>query len=421
MMNSSDDALGQAFSEVGPFKLRRAIERLREGLFDPVAVRLLTAHEKHLNEAMDRAFAKVDEGKAPHLCVVGAYGQGKSHSLTYIQDRALREGFAASMINLDPREIPFRDLGQVYRALMAGLKLPGKVDSFTSKWKAWAEDKNGAKEEATGSLADLLPEEIPHFFKCVLVAIAQKSLAQKSISLPDKQKNSKKHAGFRPREFPYLLSRAINGEPVPTARMRDAFKYRQVSFYKEGSLVCRGSEPFLNMIRGLASLFRKIGYRGWVVLFDEAESISQAQVFARSRSYKLLDRMFSPEAGTAAELFPVFAFTDDFFERVKQEDYGRARIREDMEIPYFERNYAEAWQGLNLYRLHDLSKEEWKELSRKLIRLHATAYGWSPPEPRMQEAMARRLDELRSQETRLKLKALVDQLDLAQQEMLFAT
>jgi hypothetical protein len=411
---SEDDPLAHGLAGIDDFQLRRAVERLREGLFDPLAVRLLTAHEKLLNEAVERGFREIDASKAPHLCIVGAYGQGKSHSLTYIQDRALRENFAVSMINLDPREIPFHDLKQVFRALMAGLRLPGGVenDSFISRFKAWAEAHETQEKESSGSLVDVLPNEMPHFFKCVLTA-----MAQKSISLPERQKKSKKHAGFRPREFPYLLARALNGEPVPLSRMRDVFKYRQVAFYKEGSLACRGTEPFLRMIRGLASLFRRMGHRGWVLLFDEAESIAQAQVFARGRSYSLLDRMFSPETHVEG-LFPVFAFTEDFFEKVRQEDYDRVRIRGEMEIPYFERNYADGWRDLNVYRLHDLSKQEWRELSDKLIDLHARAYRWSPPEPRMREEMAGRLDELHNQETRLKLKALVDQLDLVQQENL---
>ena len=56
------------------FALRRAIERLREGLFDPVAVRLLTAHETQLNRAVDRGFKAADRDETPHLCVCGSYG-----------------------------------------------------------------------------------------------------------------------------------------------------------------------------------------------------------------------------------------------------------------------------------------------------------------------------------------------------------
>jgi len=43
----------QLLESAGNFKLRRAVERLREGLFDPFGVRLLTAHEAQLNSIFD--------------------------------------------------------------------------------------------------------------------------------------------------------------------------------------------------------------------------------------------------------------------------------------------------------------------------------------------------------------------------------
>jgi len=396
--------MGEMLNGETGFHLRRAVERLREGLFDPVAVRLLTAHEDRLNGAVDRGFRAIDQGTAPHLCICGAYGQGKSHSLTYIQDRALREGFVTSMVNLDPREVPFHDLRQVYRALMANLRFPEAETSLIAQWRAWADGQMGE------GLDDLLPEEMPHLFRSILVGIAQKT-----VSLPERKRRFKKYADYRPREFPHLLSRAFAGHVVPVHRLRHAFKYRQVAFYREASLTCRGSEPYLQMVRGLAQLLRKMGYRGWVLLFDEGESISQVRITSRSRSYRMLDRMLSPEISVRF-LYPVFAFTDDFFQKVEEEEYDRVRVRGGLEIPYFEKNYADAWKGLTHYRLQDLSQTEWDGLAEKLMYLHARAYRWEPPDAQVRREMAERLSDMQGQETRYKLKALVDQLDLAHQE-----
>ena len=396
--------MGEMLNRETGFHLRRAVERLREGLFDPVAVRLLTAHEDRLNGAVDRGFRAIDEGKAPHLCICGAYGQGKSHSLTYVQDRALREGFVTSMVNLDPREVPFHDLRQVYRALMANLRFPDTETSLIAQWRAWADGQMGE------GLDDLLPEEMPHLFRSILVGIAQET-----VSLPDRKRRFKKYADYRPREFPHLLSRAFAGHVVPVHRLWHALKYRQVAFYREASLTCRGSEPYLQMVRGLARLLRKMGYRGWVLLFDEGESISQVRITSRSRSYQMLDRMLCPEIPVRS-LYPVFAFTDDFFQKVEEEEYDRVRVRGDLEIPYFEKNYADAWKDLTLYRLQDLSQSEWEDLAEKLMHLHARAYRWGPSDAQVRREMAERLSDMQGQETRYRLKALVDQLDLAHQE-----
>ncbi|MCK5438129.1 MAG: DUF2791 family P-loop domain-containing protein, partial [Desulfobulbaceae bacterium] len=295
------------------FKLRRTVERLREGLFDPFGVRLLTAHERQLNKIFDQGVHALEKNKPAHLCVCGAYGQGKSHSLTYIRQMALEQGFVASQINLDPREIPFHDFRQVYRALVSQISFPDNESSLVKWWKDRVnEQKKSWKNNKAGPL-DLIPESMPHFFKAVLTA-----LAQDNMELSKRKKGLKKHAAFRPREFPWLLANALNGEALPVFRLRHAMRYRQVLFYKEASLVCKGWEPYFEAIRALAVMFQKMGYKGWVLLFDEGESIAQLRVNIRRKSYHILDRFFSP-ASPMPGLYPIFAFTDDFFMRVQGE------------------------------------------------------------------------------------------------------
>ncbi len=388
------------------FHLRRAVERLREGLFDPIAVRLLTARESRLSKTIDRDFQKLDQNKVPHLCICGAYGQGKSHSLNYIQDLALRENFVTSLINLDPREIPFHDMRRVYHALIASLRFPDTDTSLAARWRAFADSL--PPENFETQVAPLLHREMPHLFRSVLTA-----MAQKTVSLSERQRGTKKHVSYRPREFPYLLSRALVGDVVPVYRLRHALKYRQVDFYKDASLTCKGAEPYLQMIRGLGQLFQMMGYRGWVLLFDEGESIAQVRVTSRSRSYQNLDQMLFPEVASSS-VYPIFAFTDDFFQKVDEEEYDRVRIRNEEELPYFEKDYASAWTGLSRYLLHDLSPNEWQMLIEKLMHLHASAYQWQP-DADVQREMTRRLSHMQGQETRYRLKGLVDELDLAHQ------
>jgi ribosome modulation factor len=388
------------------FERRRAVERLRDGLFDPLAVRLLTAHEERLRRAADRGLKAAAAGKGAHLCVTGPYGHGKSHSLAWIHGRALEQGYAASLVNLDPREVPFHDLSQVYRAVFANLQLPDSPGSFAARWRAWASD------EAKGAeLAETLPEQMPHLFRATLVAMAQRTLpkSERKTSIP-----------LGPRTFPALLERALAGEPVPLQTYRAVLRLRQVPFVDAGSLRNIGSEPYLLMLRSLAELLRTMGYRGLVTLFDEGESILAGRVTQRSRSYELLDRFFRPER-QAPGLFAVFAFTEDFFRQLEAEDFDRVQVRAESETPFFARDYAAAWRKLEVYRLDELSRKDWQELAGKLLRLHTQAYGWKPDEARTLGNLMQRVDEMAGEETRLRLKALVDALDVLQQERLFGT
>ncbi len=395
----------------GNFKLRRAVERLREGLFDPLGVRLLTAHETQLNKTFDSGVRLLDENRSPHLCLCGSYGQGKSHSLTYLKQQALKQGFVTSQIDLDPREIPFHDFRQVYRALLSQISFPDNSLSLVKWWKKWALEQKIVEKCTPGDRLKIIPQSMPHLFKAVLTALTRENMV-----LSQRQKALKRHSNFRPREFPWLLANALNGNPLSMPRLRQALRYREVSFYKEASLTCKGWEPYFQMVCSLAEMFRNAGFKGWVLLFDEGESIVQRGVNIRRKSYAVLNRLLFPDSPHPG-LYPIFAFTDDFFMQVQREDYARIGLRNQPEAPYFATNYAEAWQSLTLYRLNDLSASKWTTITEKLIYLHAKAYNWQPSESEIRGKTAKILTDTRGQEARFKIKALIRQLDLDQQKI----
>ncbi|HKK90778.1 MAG TPA: BREX system ATP-binding domain-containing protein, partial [Desulfobacteraceae bacterium] len=333
------------------------------------------------------------------------------------------QGFVVSYINLDPREIPFHQFKDVYRALMENITLPDN-GSFITAWKQYAAQWLALLENREKTCLDLIPEKMPHRFKAILTAMAGKNMA-----IPNGKKQLKKHARFKPREFPWVLKNALMGKELPAWRLRPALYYRQVSFYRDHSLVCRRSDQYLDAILGMAELFRNMGFTGWVLLFDEGEAIGQARITARSRSYRLLNRMFFPDA-SGTGFYPVFAFTHDFFHQVADEAYDRVRIRRrrdkttdtivEEEQPYFDRDYHAAWKNITVHSLHALSSREWQALIGKLIRLHGDAYNWHPPADELQKAMEGELSKHRGAEARLKLKLLVNHLDLVHQEQFLA-
>lgn len=393
------------------FPVRRALERLREGLYDPLAVRLLTAHREELDASFDAGLRRLEAGEAAHLCVCGAYGQGKSHSLTYLRQRALEQGYVVSAINLDPRESPLHLFRQVYRALLETLTFPPSAGesaapgAFVEVWQAWAKTQSSALEDMSTALAELLPADMPHPFKAILVA-----LAQTTVHVPQGQRPLRQYRDYRPMDFPTTLRRALLGETVPVARIRPALKYRQVLFYRQASLVLSGDEPFLRMMVALSQLFRRMGYKGWVLLLDEGEAMIQVRSPLRARSYRSLHHLLYP-ASPHPSFYPVFAFTPDFFLQLHEEDY---------DLPYFDRDYAVAWRDLSVYQLRGLSLQVWQELCETLIALHAAAYHWSADRGHLLPMLTERLKALPLQDTRATLKALVDELDHVQQQAFFA-
>ena len=309
------------------FSLRCAVERLRDGLFDPIAVNRLTVENDQIENVFSKGLKAVGKGKSDHLCICGSYGQGKSHTLTYLNQLALSQGYATSVVQLDLREVPFHQFSIVYQAIMERLTLPDG-NKFTNAWKNWA-SKNSLEFLGT----------MPHRFRMILTA-----MLCKNKRLTPQENSLKKHQAYRPKEYGYWLDQALMGYDVPAAHLKSVCKYREVEGYRDQSLTCRGNEPYFQMIQSLGNVLKEMGYKGLLLFFDEAESIAQVRLGHRVKSYYLLDQFFQ----TKGFVFPIFAFTDDFFDKVKYEPYG-----DNKEI--FPKNYEEAWQNLNILRLSDFS------------------------------------------------------------------
>ena len=392
------------------FLVRRALERLREGLYDPFAVRLLTAGNQALNAKVTTDLQRVAAGKAAHLCVCGPYGQGKSHTLTYLRDVVLAQGYAVSSINLDPREAPLHQFRQVYRVLLETLTFPsgnGAAEAPTSlidAWQGWVRTQSLPQKQSSAALSTLLPPVMPHPFKCVMVALVQTTLV-----VSGERRHLKRYRDYRPADFPTTLRRMLLGDTVPVTRLRPALKYRQVDFYRDDTLTLRDDSAFLWMVIGLAQLMRQMGYRGWVLLFDEGEAMIQVRSPLRARSYRILHRLLYPEV-PQPNCYPVFAFTPEFFQQLRAEDY---------DLPFFDRDYDEAFRHLSVYQLPSLTRQTWQMICTTLIDLHGTAYRWSADANQILPMLIQRLDKLPLQDTRMTLKGLVEVLDQVQQALLF--
>lgn len=364
------------------FCTRRAVERLRDGLFDSIAMSRLTVEDDSIKKKFSEGLKALEKGISDHLCICGSYGQGKSHTLSHLNQQALSEGYATSFVQLDLREIPFHQFSVVYHTLMKNLSLPGG-EKFSVAWKKWGTDHS----------LDLL-EAMPYRFQMILKAMLCKNPL-------------KKDKNYRPKESAHLLEKALTGHILPVTHLKKIFKYQDIEGYQNQSLTCRGNLPYVQMVQALGVLLQEMGYKGLVLFFDEAESITQGRLSQRAKSYEILDLFFKSKKS----IYPILALTDDFFDKVNGEQYDENQT--------FSQNYSESWKDLNIVRLQDLSSEGWDSLQNHLIQLYAQAYqiDLSNHLTGIKEKLQNLLEKLKAQEIRFKLKALVNKLDIETQHL----
>ena len=284
--------------------------------------------EEEVQKHFSKGLKSLEKGESDHLCICGSYGQGKSHTLNHLNRLASAQGYATSVVQLDIREFPFHQFPLVYRAIMENLSLPGDK-TFVEAWKQWNRPQ----------ALDLVPD-MPHRFRMTLLFL------QEHVQGPQKLREPV----IDSKEASFWLEQVLTGHDLPLASLKSILHNREVGAYQDGSLLCRGYLPLMQMVQSVGKLLQQMGYKGLILFFDEAESITQGRINQRGKSYEILDHFFQ----TKASVYPIFAFTDDFFQTVNNEPYEQVKERGTLL-----HDYANRWKQLKIAQLKAFHSKEW--------------------------------------------------------------
>jgi len=130
----------------------------------------------------------------------------------------------------------------------------------------------------------------------------------------------------------------------------------------------------------LSYLFLKLGYGGWVILFDEAELIGRLGKKTRLKAYKnIAPFLFGGEYSRMQAVYSIFTFTASYNEDVIEtrnefENLAQAEVAPDdrTAIEKTLNAIVSAWQ------LQELTPNEIQEIMRSLYSFYQRAYDWAP-------------------------------------------
>jgi hypothetical protein len=189
-------------------------------------------------------------------------------------------------------------------------------------------------------------------------------------------------------EMAAALVRFWGGEPLRISDLRRALSsVGAAGLFSFTPITAR--ELARQRFRFIARMLRAAGHAGWVVLFDEVELIGRYSLLQRGRSYAELARWLgSRDSDPGLPLTAVFAMTDDFEAAVLTGKDDRTQIPARLrakQSPEWDETAALAEVGMRHIE-HDmllLDAPDDNDLDRAyttLKELHASAFGWSPPD-----------------------------------------
>jgi hypothetical protein len=382
-------------SDLNPFKCRQAVEALRNGVPNRAAVEILGCNRPEVENRFDDLLLQVIDTETPPegalgMLVSGDFGSGKSHLLSYLEHRALQEGFACSRVAIS-KETPLYQLGKVFSSAIQHARLQGRTGQLMEE----IGDRINSRTQDYDRFSHWLnvgENGLHQYFPATLMVYERSG----DIELRSE------------------IESFWAGDSIRASRVREGLRLinQQGSFNFRAPSI-RELPP--QRLRFATELIKGAGYKGWVVLLDELELVSSYSLLQRARSYAELTRWIGK---TTDEHYPglvvVGTFTRGFESEVlgslgkNDREVAANRLRErnepllaaraDAAIPALEREPIP---------LQPPDEADLMETLAKLRQLYEQAYGWNTPAP------AAVLDGAAYQNTmRYKIRACINEWDL---------
>jgi len=280
------------------------------------------------------------------------YGDGKTHLLYALSDLALREECVVSLVTLS-KETPFDQLHRLYPKVVAGTYLPQSTQPGIEQ--LLSDVRSGSP------VADELLEFAETSLHPRLAIVLRNYMEGPSV------------------DAQYPLYQDLSGEFIKAQNLKAIHRLNFQASVNAGRFT---SQDAWNYFLLLDTLVRVRGYRGWVILFDEAELIGTLGIGGRARSYANISRFMSGQAGLQSTL-AVFTVATSFYADIMDHRNDGVKAPEWLRARGFYDVAAQADVALDglvsAPGLQPLNEEQLRRVMDQMVKAHGEAYAWQPP------------------------------------------
>jgi hypothetical protein len=362
------------------------IESLRSGISSRTVSRFLSQGREKILDSVNKDLQSIKgSGKSTGRIIRGEYGEGKTHLLYQVLGIALEHQFVVSLLPLS-KETPFHRIQTVYGKVMASTYLPGNLLPGFEK-----------------SISRIRPDSP----ECTdLFRFTEKNVHPKLhyILL------NYFHASDPFRQ--YQLYNDLTGSFVSLKELRLFTRDHRIR--PPIKLTRFRNEDVWDYLRFIGYFFRRVGYSGWVILFDEAELIGKLGPLSRGRAYAHMARFLNLDnQNVLLNTYTIFALAGSFYGDIL---FGREEPKIIPEKLIAKGRHEEAEKARQTLRyiaeesldLVSLEEHDVRVILEKVVHFHGTAYSWHPHIDLEQILLSTKGNRLRT-----RIRYTIETLDLA--------
>ena len=329
------------------------IEALRSGVPSRVVGEYFSENRGAMLRRIETRLTEAAEtGKSGGMIFTGRYGEGKTHLLNTVFSMAHSSNMVVSMVPLG-KETPMDKLHLLYPKLIANTYLPGAAQPGFRQRLEELTSGSGIAGELLGYSAKTLDRDKLYYLMTAFLGTQEDE--ERDAFLSDLE------GDFATLSLVKRSYRRVTGQ---VAKFNQNF---------------RKTKDVMDYFYFMSHLFRRLGYSGWVLLFDEAELLGRLGKKTRGKCYHRIDQFLDPDPRLEATC-SLFAFSSSYAEDVidKKQEFSNVEtaFAEEPEIQKSALNTLNAI--LNAPELAPLTREEVLQTLEQIQQFHARAYDWTP-------------------------------------------
>ncbi|HEX9619655.1 MAG TPA: BREX system ATP-binding protein BrxD, partial [Polyangiaceae bacterium] len=281
--------------------------------------------ERHRKE-LQRKLEEVQGGEGDVKFLRGGYGCGKTFMASLLVEDAQQRGFATSFVVVSDNDLHFHKFDELYRKVVSALSTPacpqGALGDILDRWI-------GGIEEGLVELG--MSDADPGFDAKVLAKLDEQLVALTGGHAPPDmirvvRKVFELKQARRPQDASALISWLSGSENVAAGIKNTAGIKGDVS-----------SSDSLAYLRGILEIVKSAGYKGLVIVIDEAETILRMRGDVRGKSLNAIRQIVDAASGYPGLLW-AFTGTPTFFDdrqgvRGVEALYARIKYEEFNGVP----------------------------------------------------------------------------------------
>lgn len=290
--------------QLSPQRRAEVLDALRRGTVPATALDVLAVGLDRLEPTLREELSQVKLGRGLFKAVRGEYGTGKTFFARWVQDLALRQGFAVAEVQVSEVDTPLHRLEAVYRRLAERLSTAdtrgGALRSVVDGWFYALEEEVLASGAVDPDDEAQLVEETTALMEKRLAIVTRHAPAFAGCLRGYRRALLDGNA-----EVAEGLLAWLGGSPTVSAAVK-----RQAGL--KGELDHIGAMAF---VQGLLVVLRDAGYAGLVLVLDEVETLQRVRGDVRERALNALRQwMDEVDAGRYPGMYLLVTGTPAFYD-----------------------------------------------------------------------------------------------------------